>query len=88
MHAGNVALNAGAASVLLARESYDNAALLFLLNTAVGEAQILLTPWEPQTSWAAYQEFVANGAVPPDPTVQWGIGPLAGGWGLALQAAF
>ena len=88
LHTGNVVLNASAASVLLARESYGNAALLFFLNTAVGEAQILLTPWEPQTSWEAYRQFVATGGVPVDPPVRWGIGPLPSGQGLALQATF
>ena len=85
---GNVALNASAASVLLARESYGNAALLFFLNVAVGEAQILLTPWEPLTSWEQYRQLVDSGGVPPDPQVKWGVGPLPTGQGLALQAEF
>lgn len=85
---GNVALNAAAASVLLARESYGNAALLFFLNAAIGEVQILLVPWEPLTNWEQYRELVDNGGVPPDPQVKWGIGPLPDGHGLALQAEF
>ena len=85
---GNVVLNASAASVLLARESYGNAALLFFLNTAIGQAQILLTPWEPEASWEQYRELVGNGGVPPDPQVRWGVGPLPAGHGLALQAEF
>lgn len=88
MHTGNVVLNGSAASVLLARESYGNAALLFFLNTAVGEAQILLTPWEPETSWGQYQERVANGGIPADPHARWGIGPLPIGQGLALHTEF
>lgn len=85
---GNVALNAAAASVLLARESYGNAALLFFLNAAIGEVQILLVPWEPLDSWEQYRELVDNGGVPPDPQVRWGIGPLPDGHGLALRAEF
>jgi hypothetical protein len=88
LHAGNVLINASAASVLLARESYDNAALLFFLNAAIGEAQILLTPWEPLTTWEDYRRLVDNGGVPPDPQVKWGIGPLPTGQGLALRAEF
>jgi hypothetical protein len=88
LHTGNVVLNASAASVLLARESYGNAALLFFLNTAVGEAQILLTPWEPLNSWEEYRDMVDHGGAPHDPQVKWGIGPLPTGQGLALQAAF
>jgi hypothetical protein len=87
-HVGNVFLNAAAASVLLARESYDNAAQLFLINTAVGEAQILLTPWEPLTNWEEYREMVDNGGVPPDPHVKWGIGPMQAGRGVELHAEF
>ncbi|MFN8642678.1 MAG: hypothetical protein U0802_13875 [Candidatus Binatia bacterium] len=88
LHAGNIALNASAASVLLARESYGNAALLFFLNATIGEAQILLTPWEPLTSWQQYHERIANGGIPVDPQARWGIGPLPAGPGLALQAEF
>jgi len=85
---GNIVLNAAGASVLLARESYGDAALLFFLNTAVGQAQILLTPWEPLTMWEEYQALIANGGVPPDPTVRWGIGPLPDAPGLALHVAY
>ena len=85
---GNVVLNGAAASVLLARESYGNAALLFFLNVAVGQAQILLTPWEPLTMWEEYQALIANGGVPPDPVVRWGIGPLPDAPGLALHVAY
>ena len=88
LHTGNVVLNASAASVLLARESYGNAALLFFLNAAIGEAQILLTPWEPLTNWEEYREMVDNGGVPTDPHVKWGIGPMQTGQGLALHAEF
>jgi hypothetical protein len=88
LHTGNVALNASGAAVLLARESYGNAALLFFVNTAVGEAQILLTPWEPLNSWEQYRELVDNGGVPTDPHVKWGIGPMQTGQGLALHAEF
>lgn len=88
LHTGNVVLNASAASVLLARESYGNAALLFFLNAAIGEAQILLTPWQPLTSWEEYQALIASGGVPPDPRARWGVGPLPGGQGLALRAQF
>ncbi len=88
MTTGNVVLNASAASVLLARESYGNAALLFFVNTAVGEAQILLTPWEPLDSWEQYRDLVDHGIVPTDPQVKWDIVPLPTGQGLALQASF
>lgn len=88
LHTGNVVLNASAASVLLARESYGNAALLFFLNAAIGEAQILLTPWQPLTNWEEYQALIASGGVPPDPQVRWGVGPLPTGQGLALRAEF
>ena len=88
LHTGNVVLNASAASVLLARESYGNAALLFFVNTAVGEAQILLTPWEPLNSWEQYRDMVDKGFVPTDPQVKWDIVPLPTGQGLALQASF
>lgn len=87
LHVGNVVLNAAAASVLLARESYGDAALLFFLNSAVGEAQILLTPWEPKTSWEDYRRFVATGGPPANvPTLS--IGPLPAGHGLALRVTF
>lgn len=85
---GNVVLNASAASVLLARESYGDAALLFFLNVAVGEAQILLTPWEPLTMWEEYQALIAAGGVPPDPQVRWGVGPLPDVPGLALHVSY
>ncbi|MBX3025158.1 hypothetical protein KF840_09630 [bacterium] len=88
LHTGNVVLNASAASVLVARDDLGDAALLFFLNTAVGEAQILLTPWEPLNSWQAYREQVDSGGIRPDPQVRWGIGPLPTGQGLALQARF
>jgi hypothetical protein len=88
LHTGNVVMNASAASVLLAREAYGRAALLFFLNAAVGEAQILLTPWAPLSSWEEYRQLVDNGGVPSDPQVRWGIGPLPTGQGLALQAEF
>jgi hypothetical protein len=88
LHTGNVVLNAAAASVLLARESYGNAALLFFLNTAVGEAQILLTPWQPLDDWEEYRRLVDGGGIPPDPQVKWGIGPMPTAPGLALQAQF
>ena len=76
------------ASVLLARESYGNAALLFFVNTAVGAAQILLTPWAPLTMWEEYQALVANGGVPPDPAVRLGIGPVPDAPGLALHVSY
>jgi hypothetical protein len=88
MTTGNIALNAAAASILLAKESYDNAAMLFFINTAVGEAQILLTPWEPETSWHEYQQFVATGGAPTEPQARWSLAPLASGKGLALQYQF
>ena len=88
LHTGNVVMNASAASVLLAREAYGRAALLFFVNAAVGEAQILLTPWGPLSSWEEYRQQVDNGGVPSDPQVRWGIGPLPTGQGLALQAEF
>lgn len=88
MTTGNIALNAAAASILLAKESYDNAAMLFFINTAVGEAQILLTPWEPEAAWQEYQQFVASGGAPTEPQARWGLAPLAGGKGLALQYEF
>lgn len=88
LHTGNVAINAAAASVLLARESYDNAALLFFVNVAVGEAQILLTPWQPQTSWHEYRQLVGNGGIPVDPPARVGLAPLPTGQGLALLAEF
>jgi len=88
LHVGNVVLNAGAASVLLARESYGNAALLFFVNTAVGEAQILLTPWEPKTSWAEYRSFVDDHGVRQAPAARWGVGPMAGGTGIAVHVGF
>ncbi|MEO8602022.1 MAG: hypothetical protein ABI629_05545 [bacterium] len=88
LHVGNVALNAAAASVLLARESYGNAALLFFVNTAIGEGQILLTPWEPETNWQEYQDFVSRGGVAAAVPVRWGLSPMTGGKGLALHVAF
>jgi hypothetical protein len=88
LHTGNVVLNAGAASVLVARDDLGDAALLFFLNTAVGAAQILLTPWQPLDDWEQYRQWTDGGGVPPDPQVRWGIGPLPGGQGLALQASF
>lgn len=88
LHTGNVVLNASAASVLLARESYGDAALLFFLNTTIGTVQILLTPWEPLTMWEEYQALVANGGVPPDPAVRWGIGPMPDAPGLALHVSY
>lgn len=89
LHTGNVVLNAAAASVLLARESYGNAALLFFLNAAVGEAQILLTPWKPLGMWEEYLELVERGgAVARDPAPRLGVGGLPGGRGLALQVEF
>jgi hypothetical protein len=88
LHTGNIVLNASAASVLLARESYGDAALLFFVNSAVGTAQILLTPWAPLTEWEEYQALVANGGVPPEPTVRWGIGPMPDAPGLALHVSY
>jgi hypothetical protein len=88
LHTGNIVLNAAAASVLLARESYGNAALLFFLNSAVGEAQILLTPWQPLDDWEEYRRLVDGGGIPPDPQVKWGIGPMPTAQGLALVAEF
>lgn len=89
LHTGNVVLNAAAASVLLARESYGNAALLFFLNTAVGEAQILLTPWAPLGMWEEYLAFVERGGeVAYEPAPRVGVGGLSGGRGLALQVEF
>jgi hypothetical protein len=88
LHTGNVVLNAAAASVLVARDDLGDAALLFFLNTAVGEAQILLTPWEPLDDWEEYRQQADNGGVVLDPRVSWGIGPMPGGQGLALQARF
>ncbi len=89
LHVGNLALNGAAASVLLAREAYDKAALLFFLNSSIGAAQILLTPWEPLTAWEDYRRFVDSGATQPtaaEPTI--GIGPLPGAHGLAVNVAF
>lgn len=89
LHVGNVVLNGAAASVLLAREAYDKAALLFFLNSSVGAAQILLTPWGPLTAWEDYRRFVDTGAAQPtaaEPTI--GIGPLPGAHGLAVNVAF
>lgn len=88
LHTGNVVLNASAASVLVARDDLGDAALLFFLNTAVGTAQILLTPWQPLDDWEEYRTAVENGGMPSDPQVRWGIGPMHGGQGLALQASF
>lgn len=89
LHSGNLFINAAAASVLLARESYGNAALLFFVNSAVGEAQILLTPWKPLAMWNEYRQFVdRGGAVARDPAPRIGIGGLPGGRGLALRVEF
>jgi len=88
LHVGNIVVNGAAASVLLAKESYDNAAMLFFINSAVGEAQILLTPWEPRTSWEDYQQFVARGGLPAEPRARWGVGPMNEGRGLALRVDF
>lgn len=88
LHVGNLFINAAAASVLLAKESYGNAAMLFFINSAVGEAQILLTPWEPLTGWEDYQQFVARGGVDPEPHAHWGIAPMEDGQGLALRVDF
>ncbi len=89
LHVGNVVLNAAAASVLLAKEGYGDAAMLFFINTAVGEGQILLTPWEPETSWEEYRQFVnTGGTAPTEPQARWGIAPLSEGRGLALRVDF
>lgn len=86
---GNIVLNAAAASILLAKESYDNAAMLFFINTAVGEAQILLTPWEPLNNWEEYQAYIARGySERTEPQAKWGLAPLPEGRGLALQVQF
>jgi len=85
---GNIVLNAAAASVLLARESYGNAALLFFINSAVGEAQILLTPWQPEEMWEEYRQFVDRDGVAAEPVTRFGVGPLPGGHGLALHMQF
>lgn len=86
LHAGNVAINAAGASVLLAERSYGKAALSFFLDAIIGEAQILLTPWEPATDWQDYQEFVKRGDVAAVPRVHWSLQP--NGEGLALRVAF
>jgi len=86
LHAGNVGINAAGASVLLAEKSYGKAALSFFLDTAIGEAQILLTPWEPVTDWQDYQDFVKRGGVAAETRMHWHLRP--NGEGLALQVDF
>lgn len=83
LHAGNVAINAAGAAVLLAREAYDKAALSFFLDTAVGEAQILLQPWQPLTDWREYEAFTTG--IPPDPEARWRVVPQADGVALRLE---
>jgi hypothetical protein len=86
LHTGNVAVNAAGAVPLLAEKSYGNAALSFFLDTAVGEAEILLTPWQPETDWREYQDFVARGGLPSEPRARWQLRP--NGEGLAVELDF
>lgn len=86
LHAGNIVLNGAGAAVLLAKESYGNAALSFFLDAGIGEVQILSTPWRPATDWREYEQFVSRGGVPAEPQVRWHIRP--NGRGLALQVDF
>ncbi len=83
LHAGNVAINAAGGAVLLAREAYDKAALSFFLDTAIGEAQILLQPWQPLTDWREYQAFTSG--VPPHPEARWRLVPREDGVALRYE---
>lgn len=83
LHAGNAAINAAGASVLLAREAYGKAAQSFFIDFTVGEAQILLQPWQPLHDWKDYEQFTTG--VPPEPQARWQLVPQAEGLALRLE---
>ncbi len=85
LHTGNVAINAAGAVPLLVQKSYGNAALSFFLDTAMGEAEILLTPWQPETDWREYQEFVERGGLPAQPQAHWHVRPNGEGFAVELD---
>jgi hypothetical protein len=85
MHIGNFGLHAVTASVLLGLGAEKDAAMSFLIDSAVGEVQIWTRPWEPVRDWEEYERLVAVG-LPEEPRVSWRVVPR--GRGLALQIGF
>jgi hypothetical protein len=78
MHLGNVGLHTITASVLLGLGEEKDAAMSFVIDTAVGELQIWSRPWEPVQDWEDYKRLVATG-LPESPQLSWRIAPASRG---------
>lgn len=85
LHAGNLALQAVGAGVLLALDEPGYAGLTMLLGLVGGEAYIWSEPWRAIGDLEEYRRLVASGGVASEPQPRFHFAPTPNGVALELR---